>query len=89
MFAVLTDHLGHSAKQKPSGINRSLSEFCAAEFLCISVSTATLKTNYFTDLGFSFFLPLFLDWCVSLSQPWLEGSPTHQAVSLAGRALSQ
>lgn len=55
VFAVLTDHLGHSGKQKPSGINRSLSEFCAAEFLCIGVSTATLKTNYFADLGFSFF----------------------------------
>lgn len=55
VFAILTDHLGHSAKQKPSGINRSQSGFCAAEFLSISVSTVTLKMNYFTDLGFSFF----------------------------------
>lgn len=56
VFAILTDHLGHSAKQKPSGINRSQSGFCAAEFLCISVSTVTLKTNYFMDFEFSFFV---------------------------------
>lgn len=70
VFAVLTDHLGHSGKQKPSGINRSQSEFCAAEFLCIRVSTVTLKTSYSADLAFSFFAPLSFDVSPYHSPGW-------------------